>query len=40
MARKLPKSLASVATLAHVVSILKEGRLVEPGLEYFHGGLL
>ena len=38
--RKLPESLASIATSAHIVSILKEGRPVEPRLEHLHRCLL
>ena len=40
MARKLPESLALIATSTHLVSILKEGRLVEPRLEHLHNYLL
>ena len=39
-ARKLPKSLASIAPLAYVVSIFEEGRPVESGLKHFHGCFL
>ena len=39
-ARKLLEFLASIATSSHIVSILKEGRLVEPRLEHLHSCLL
>ena len=40
MARKLPESLASIVTSTHLVSILKEGRPVEPRLDHLHNYLL
>ena len=38
--RKLSESLASIATSAHIMSIFKEGRPVEPRLEHLHSCLM
>ena len=39
-ARKLLKSLALIATLAHSISIFEKGRPIKTGLQYLHSSLL
>ena len=40
MARKLPESLASIATSAHSIRIFEKGRQIKTGLQYLHISLL